>query len=76
MFAYSTSGITPNNTDFAELDITARASHTHLFDGLSKADNGEVIKKIGNARVWIGESHDGKSVEIATERKAFAPPAV
>ncbi|EJT97326.1 hypothetical protein DACRYDRAFT_25117 [Dacryopinax primogenitus] len=68
MFAYSSSEITPNNTDFAELDITARASHLHLFDGLSNADNDEIVSKIGQEYLWLGESEDGRSVEISSEK--------
>ncbi|KZO93386.1 hypothetical protein CALVIDRAFT_583151 [Calocera viscosa TUFC12733] len=68
MFAYSSSGITPNNSDFSELDITARASQLHLFDGLSNADNKEIVEKIGKEYIWIGESEDGRSVQMASER--------
>ncbi|EJT97327.1 hypothetical protein DACRYDRAFT_25118 [Dacryopinax primogenitus] len=68
MFAYSSSLITPNNTDFSELDIASRAAHLRIFDGLSNADNKEVVERIGQERIWLGESKDGRSIEMATER--------
>ncbi|KZT58614.1 hypothetical protein CALCODRAFT_508067 [Calocera cornea HHB12733] len=70
MFAYASSGITPNNSDFGEIDIATRASRLQLFDGLSNADNKEVVEKIAKEYVWIGESDDGRSVEMSTERLA------
>jgi hypothetical protein len=69
LFAYSSTQITPNPIDFAELDMLTRSSHFHLFDGLSNADNDALVARMGQQYIWLGESDDGRSIEMSTEQR-------